>query len=74
MTNVMLSKLGIKEKAGFKVTEKTHAAPVHTATASIQTALLTRMTSLTRRFNQSQVPHLYVQQPASTSKWRSLIS
>jgi hypothetical protein len=58
--NTLLSKVHIKKKAGFKPTEKTGGG----ATAQIQSALMHRLTSLTKRFNQATLPQLYQPQVA----------
>lgn len=60
--NTLLAKIHIKKKAGFKPTEKTQGAAG--STAQIQNALMQRLTSLTRRFNQATLPQLY--QPQQT--------
>jgi hypothetical protein len=62
--NTMLSKVHIKKKAGFKPTEKTGGGGATGATAQIQSALMHRLTSLTRRFNQATLPQLYQPQVA----------
>jgi hypothetical protein len=66
ITNTLLAKLHIKKKAGFKPTTKTStgaagAPPPLDGAAEfpVQTAVLARLTSLTRRFNQATLPHLY---------------
>lgn len=55
--NTLLSKVHIKKKAGFKPTDKTQMA---NPSLQIQTAFMSRLTSLTRRFNQGTLPQLYV--------------
>jgi hypothetical protein len=64
----MLSKVHIKKKAGFKPTEKMGGGGATGATAQIQSALMNRLTSLTKRFNQATLPQLYQPQvaPAGT--------
>lgn len=56
IVNVLLSKVHIKKKAGFKATEKTGAGmaapPLAQTTNQIQSFMLSRVNSLTRRFNQ----------------------
>uniref|UniRef100_A0A383V9F4 Glycosyltransferase 2-like domain-containing protein n=1 Tax=Tetradesmus obliquus TaxID=3088 RepID=A0A383V9F4_TETOB len=64
IANTLLSKVHIKKKAGFKPSEKTGAGGATGATAQIQSALMHRLTSLTRRFNQATLPQLYQPQPA----------
>jgi hypothetical protein len=62
--NTLLSKVHIKKKAGFKPTEKTGGGGATGATAQIQSALMHRLTSLTKRFNQATLPQLYQPQVA----------
>jgi hypothetical protein len=64
----MLSKVHIKKKAGFKPTEKTGGGGATGATAQIQSALMYRLTSLTKRFNQATLPQLYQPQVAPAGK------
>eukprot|EP00775_Hariotina_reticulata_P006654 gene6654-6879_t len=66
ITNTLLAKLHIKNKAGFKPTEKTGAGGAIGPTAQLQSALLNRLTSLTRRFNQATLPQLYQPQSSPT--------
>lgn len=67
--NTLLAKVHIKKKAGFKATEKTGGgAGGGNAAAALQSMLLNRLTSLTKRFNQAQLPQLYVAQPQPSGK------
>lgn len=56
ITNTLLSKVHLKKKAGFKPTDKTQNV---NPALQIQTAFMSRLTSITRRFNQAQLPQLY---------------
>jgi hypothetical protein len=69
--NTMLSKVHIKKKAGFKPTEKTGGGGATGTTAQIQSALMHRLTSLTKRFNQATLPQLYQPQVAPAGTWQS---
>ena len=68
--NILAARLGLKAKAGFKVTEKTQGGgQAGTAAAQLlQSRLLNRINSLTRGFNQATVPQLYSVPPAPTSE------
>jgi hypothetical protein len=69
--NVLAAKLHLKQKAGFKATEKTQGggAAGASAAALIQSRLLNRLNSLTKGFNQATVPQLYSTPPVPTSEW-----
>lgn len=64
--NTLLAKVHIKKKAGFKPTEKKQGAGG--STVLLQSALLSRLTSLTKRFNQAALPQLYQPQQTPTGK------
>eukprot|EP00879_Flechtneria_rotunda_P011197 GHRR01011695.1.p1 GENE.GHRR01011695.1~~GHRR01011695.1.p1 ORF type:complete len:695 (+),score=198.24 GHRR01011695.1:342-2426(+) len=65
IVNTLLAKVHIKKKAGFKPTEKSTGGPTG-PTAQLQLALMNRLTSLTKKFNQATLPHLYQPQPIPT--------
>ena len=65
ITNTMLAKLHIKKKAGFKVTVKAGGPG---PALQMQATFMSRLNSLTRRFNQATVPTLYSQAPAPTGR------
>jgi hypothetical protein len=67
IVNTLLSKVHLKKKAGFKVTQKTQAAA--NPSLQIQNAFMSRLTSFTRRFNQAQLPQLYAPQAQPAGAW-----